>query len=116
MRNIFVYLARRLQEKKNLEKPFGYLAVTKLKKVAIPTLKVSATCNIKLSKGRVTKTDLWIQGFHEAKKDPFNEEFQAWDYSMRGKTIDGRNLRIVIAIVQPNVLVVTTIDLDAKDD
>lgn len=51
-------------------------------------------------------------GHHEAKKDQYNEEFLAWDYAIRGKTVDGRNLRIVIAFVSPNVFVVTTIDLD----
>jgi hypothetical protein len=52
-------------------------------------------------------------GHHEARKDQFNEEFDAWDYAIKGKTLDGRNLRIVIAVVDPKVLVVTAIDLDA---
>ena len=52
------------------------------------------------------------EGHHEAKKDQFNEVFQAWDYAIKGKTVDGRVLRIVVALVQPNVFVVTTIDLD----
>lgn len=55
-------------------------------------------------------------GHHEARKDQFNEEFDTWDYAIRGKTLDGRNLRIVIAVVNPSVLVVTTIDLDTKDE
>jgi hypothetical protein len=52
---------------------------------------------------------------HEARKDSYSEEFQAWDYAIRGKTLDGRNLRVVVAIVAPNILVVTTIDLDKED-
>jgi hypothetical protein len=56
------------------------------------------------------------RGHHEARKDQFNDEFCAWDYAVRGKTLDGRNLRIVVALVDPNLLVVTTIDLDAKDE
>ena len=54
-------------------------------------------------------------GHHEARKDSYSEEFQAWDYAIRGKTLDGRNLRVVVAIVAPNILVVTTIDLDKED-
>lgn len=51
-------------------------------------------------------------GHHEAKKDLYNEEHSSWDYSIKGKTVDGRNLRIIVALVEPNVLVITTIDLD----
>ena len=54
-------------------------------------------------------------GHHEIRKDQFNAEFDDWDYAIKGKTLDGRNLRIVIALVAPNVLVITAIDLDAKD-
>lgn len=52
-------------------------------------------------------------GHHEAKKDQFNEEFQSWDYAIKGKTVDGRLLRIVVALVEPNVFVITTIELGA---
>lgn len=51
-------------------------------------------------------------GFHEDRKDQFNEKMNSWDYAIRGKTIDGRNLRIIIAIIRPNILIVTAIDLD----
>ena len=54
-------------------------------------------------------------GYHEARKDKFKEEFDSWDYAIKGKTIDGRNLRIIIAIISPNVLVVTAIDLSSKE-
>lgn len=54
-------------------------------------------------------------GHHEAKKDQFSIEFNAWDYAIKGKTVDGRSIRIVVAIVRPKVLVVTAIDLDKED-
>lgn len=54
-------------------------------------------------------------GFHEKKKDKFSEEFKSWDYSIRGKTNDDRQLRIVVAFEKPNLLVVTAIDLDSED-
>lgn len=54
-------------------------------------------------------------GHHEARKDKFSERFKSWDYSIRGRTLDGRDLRVVIAIIEPNILIITAIDLDAKD-
>ncbi len=53
-------------------------------------------------------------GFHEKKKDEFNELQKVWNYAIRGKTSDGRNIRVAIAIYAPDVLVVTTIDLDKE--
>lgn len=53
-----------------------------------------------------------LHGRREAQKDQFNDEHSAWDYAIKGKTVDGRILRIVIALIEPNVLVITTIDLD----
>jgi len=50
-------------------------------------------------------------GHHEARKDKFNEDFGSWDYAIKGKTVDNRYLRIIIAIIHPNVLIVTAIDL-----
>lgn len=54
-------------------------------------------------------------GHHNKRKDQFNEEHEDWDYAIEGKTIDGRKLRIIVAIIDPNILVVTTIDLDIGD-
>ncbi len=55
-------------------------------------------------------------GHHEPRKDTFNEKEKAWDYSIRGKTVDKRNLRIIVAVVSPGVFVITTIDLDKEDE
>jgi hypothetical protein len=79
----------------------------------------SAHANSRMKKRRIIKAEvehILSHGHHEARKDHFNEEFSAWDYAVRGKTLDGRNLRIVVAFVDPNVLVVTTIDLNTKDE
>lgn len=54
------------------------------------------------------------RGYHEAKKDSFDELHGAWNYALRGKTLEGRNLRIAVAVEAPNVLVITTIDLDKE--
>ena len=51
-------------------------------------------------------------GYHEKRKDEFKEEHQAWNYSVRGKTVDKRNLRIAVSFDEDDVLVITVIDLD----
>ena len=51
-------------------------------------------------------------GFHEKRKDAFKEEHNSWNYSVRGKTIDKRNLRIVVSFDEDDMLVITVIDLD----
>ena len=51
-------------------------------------------------------------GYHERKKDEFKEEFQAWNYAIRGKTIDGRELRVPVSFDDGTLLIVTVIDLD----
>ena len=52
-----------------------------------------------------------VAGHHSKRKDQFNEEHEAWDYAIEGKTIDGRPIRVIVAIVAPAILVVTAIDL-----
>lgn len=51
-------------------------------------------------------------GFHEKKKDHFDEKFNSWNYSIRGKTIDDKKLRVVVSFEKPNFIVVTAIDLE----
>lgn len=56
------------------------------------------------------------KAIHQASKDRFSEEHQTWEYSMEGKTIDSKKLRIGIAFESDHrtgdrVLVVTVIDI-----
>lgn len=51
-------------------------------------------------------------GYHEKKKDEFKEEYQAWNYSIRGKTVDDRELRVCVSFdVETGMLIITAIDL-----
>ncbi len=51
-------------------------------------------------------------GWHEAPKDDFRPEFKAWNYSLRGKTLDDRDLRIVVSFSEEDdLLIITTVDL-----
>ena len=54
-------------------------------------------------------------GFHEKRKDEFRPEYQSWTYAVRGKTIDGRALRIAVAFADEEdlLILVTAIDLGA---
>jgi hypothetical protein len=50
-------------------------------------------------------------GFHEKRKDDFDLNL-GWKYSIRGQTLDERDLRIVISVLG-DVIVVTVIDKEA---
>ena len=51
-------------------------------------------------------------GHHEKRKDEFKEEHNRWNYSIRGKTLDKRNLRLAVSFDKNNMLIITVIDLD----
>jgi hypothetical protein len=81
-------------------------------------LTYSVHANQRLGQRKITKPEVEYilnGGHHEVRKDHFNEGHQNWDYAIRGKTIDGRILRIVVALDDPNLLVVTVIDLSVED-
>ena len=42
------------------------------------------------------------RGFHEKKKDKFESRYQAWNYAVRGKTLDKRELRIIVSFDELN--------------
>jgi Domain of unknown function (DUF4258) len=50
-------------------------------------------------------------GFHEVRKDEFKQEFGDWNYAICGNTLDGRKLRLAIAIKPDGFLIITAIDL-----
>jgi hypothetical protein len=51
------------------------------------------------------------RGYHEKRKDNFEETFRSWNYAIRGKTVDGRELRIIVTLDQNNMLIITAINL-----
>lgn len=56
-------------------------------------------------------------GWREPAKDIYKMEHSRWTYSLRGRTLDKRNLRVVVAFTQDEagefLLLITTIELDA---
>ena len=55
-------------------------------------------------------------GHHEKRKDEFKEEFWQWNYSVRGKTVDKRSLRIAVTFDKTNMLIITVIDLGDRNE
>jgi hypothetical protein len=54
------------------------------------------------------------RGRHEKRKDDFREEYGSWTYAIRGKTIDGRDLRICVSFDdEVGMIIITAISLDA---
>jgi hypothetical protein len=55
-------------------------------------------------------------GYHEKRRDRYEELYKAWSYSIRGKTVDRRRLRIVVSFDrEAGMLIITAVDLDADD-
>lgn len=53
-----------------------------------------------------------LNGAHEKSKDRFDEIFNAWNYAIRGKTVDERLLRIIVSFEQETkLLIITAIQL-----
>ena len=51
-------------------------------------------------------------GYWEKRKDEYKPEYEAWNYSIRGRTVDGRDLRIIISFENQRLLFITAIDKD----
>lgn len=52
-------------------------------------------------------------GWHEKAKDKFEEAFNSWNYSIRGKTIDNDDLRIIVSFDnERDLLIITAFYLD----
>lgn|SRR5690554_5718111 len=60
----------------------------------------------------VETIDILVNGWHEKRKDKFDEVYEAWNYSIRGTTREeSRDLRIIISFDGP-MLIITVIDLN----
>lgn len=50
--------------------------------------------------------------YHEPKKDSFQESFQDWNYSIRGKSVDAEDIRIILSFDENDMLIITVINLN----
>ena len=51
-------------------------------------------------------------GWHEKQKDSFDMFNHTWNYSLRGLTVDPRELRVVVSYDARVMMIITAIDLD----
>ena len=51
-------------------------------------------------------------GYHEKKKDQWDFSHKAWNYAIRGKTIDNEELRVIVSFDENGMLIITAIRLD----
>lgn len=51
-------------------------------------------------------------GYHERRKTSFDETFQTWKYAVRGKTIDGVDIRIIIAFDDEEMMIITVMHVE----
>lgn len=52
-----------------------------------------------------------LHGYHEKQKDQYKPEYNDWTYSIRGLSVDGRNIRIAIAFDEDDMLIITVIEI-----
>jgi hypothetical protein len=55
-------------------------------------------------------------GRREESKDFFEERFNAWNYAIRGLTVEERELRVVVSFDEDMMLIITAIDLGARKE
>lgn len=55
-------------------------------------------------------------GNHEPSKDKFDETYNEWNYAVRGKTLDKRELRIIVTFDEDGLLLITVIDLNLEKE
>lgn len=53
-------------------------------------------------------------GRHEKTKDSWDGKYNAWNYSIRGKTTDEEELRIIVSFDEFGLLIVTVIKLGGE--
>ncbi|MBF8262821.1 MAG: hypothetical protein HW387_486 [Parachlamydiales bacterium] len=53
-------------------------------------------------------------GFHEKEKTLFNNKFQTWNYAIRGKAVDGEDVRVILAF-EKDMIIITAIRLPRKN-
>ena len=50
-------------------------------------------------------------GYHEKNKDQYHPEHEDWTYSLRGETIDKRDVRIAVAFDEDDMLIITVVEI-----
>jgi len=54
-------------------------------------------------------------GYHEKRKTTFDEIFGTWKYAIRGNTIDERTVRVIVAIGEDGMLIITVVHIKEEE-
>lgn len=56
-----------------------------------------------------------LHGYHEKRKDQFDEVFNAWNYAIRGRTFDLIDLRVIVSFdEEDDLLIITTFEVGKR--
>jgi len=64
---------------------------------------------------KITRPELLYvlkNGHHEKRKDRFDELHKTWNYAVRGKTVDKRDLRVIVSFDPAGMLIITAIEIE----
>ena len=50
-------------------------------------------------------------GRHEPSKDKYEVRYRAWNYAVRGKSFDSKDLRIIVSFDENGMLIITAIEI-----
>jgi hypothetical protein len=53
-------------------------------------------------------------GRHEKSKDQYQDRYKAWNYAIRGRTLDRRDVRVIVSFDDKNMLVITAIEMEQR--
>lgn len=56
-----------------------------------------------------------INGYRELKHDQFKEEWGDWNYAIKGESLQGDTLRVIISFDKDFLLIITVINLVKRD-
>jgi len=79
-----------------------------------------AHCTTRMSQRGVIRVEVehvLKHGLREERKDEFKEEFNTWNYAIRGKTLDrDKEIRIAVSFSSvEGLLIITAIDINRED-
>ena len=99
-----------------MERPSKIADVLKMARQCIETGRYYDTTHARLRKSqrRISLAHVLhvIQnGYHEKRKDQYHPEYKDWTYSIRGRTIDEKDIRIAIAFDRDDMLIITVIEI-----
>lgn len=52
--------------------------------------------------------DVLCNGRHEKRKDAYDEQYKDWNYAIRGKTVNGDDMRVIVSFDEERDLLIIT--------